>query len=342
MSESRNIKDIIIIGAGLSGLYLATLLQERFNVRIIEARQRVGGRIQTIDGHDMGPSWIWQHHKHILQLITELDLTLFPQFTQGLSLYDSAQGVQKFSPPPSAPSARVEGGLSQVISALEFKLDKTKVMLNEVVESIIERADGLELRSDTSSYSADIIISTLPPRLACESISYIPELSSDVKRTLLDTPTWMGNSAKCVVEFKEAFWRGEGLSGAVFSHKGPLGEIHDASTASQPALFGFLHSSANIQTLEDDVKAQMFRLFGERAKDINNIYFTDWRAQRFTSSSLDKQALSSHPDYGFDLRDFDNRLFFIGTESAKQEGGYLDGAIYSAKVMAKKLGISLD
>ena len=54
-------KNIIIIGAGLSGIYAATLLQKKYNVTILEARDRIGGRVLTVDGFDMGPSWVWQH-----------------------------------------------------------------------------------------------------------------------------------------------------------------------------------------------------------------------------------------------------------------------------------------
>jgi len=60
---------LCIIGAGLSGLYSAILLQDHYEVTIIEARNRTGGRIMMLDGHDLGPSWIWPHQKNILRLI---------------------------------------------------------------------------------------------------------------------------------------------------------------------------------------------------------------------------------------------------------------------------------
>jgi monoamine oxidase len=41
---------VVIIGAGISGLYLAYLLEEKFDVTILEARDRVGGRIYSIYG----------------------------------------------------------------------------------------------------------------------------------------------------------------------------------------------------------------------------------------------------------------------------------------------------
>ena len=72
---------LIIVGAGLSGLYLATLLEEKYDITIIEARERIGGRIFSIEGHDMGPSWVWSHHKAILDLFSSMHIEIFPQYT---------------------------------------------------------------------------------------------------------------------------------------------------------------------------------------------------------------------------------------------------------------------
>jgi len=50
---------VIVIGAGLSGLTVADELARRgFDVTVLEARDRVGGRCHTVDGIDMGAHWI--------------------------------------------------------------------------------------------------------------------------------------------------------------------------------------------------------------------------------------------------------------------------------------------
>jgi len=330
-------KDLIIIGGGLSGLYAATLLQERFNITILEARERLGGRILTKEGHDLGPSWVWPHQKNILSLIDDLGLELFTQYTDGAALYDAPEGVQRFTPPPSPASARVHGGLQTLIDALSDKLSDDIIRLGQAVKTITQTDTKLSVQTETKCYQADYIISTLSPRLACRSIEYIPELTPNTVDKMMQTPTWMGHTAKCVVEFDEAFWRQQGLSGFVFSHVGPLGEIHDASTSRKAALFGFLHHNASSLGIEDHVRVQISRLFPGMNEHITKIYFTDWREETFTSTQEDRKGLSQHPDYGLQLTHFDTRMFFIGTETAYDNGGYLEGALISAKHAAERL-----
>lgn len=57
MSTSNKTYDVIIIGAGLSGLQAARTIQQQEATRsilILEARSRVGGRAQTLSGDQSG------------------------------------------------------------------------------------------------------------------------------------------------------------------------------------------------------------------------------------------------------------------------------------------------
>lgn len=329
-------KNIVIIGAGLSGLYAATLLQKFYNVTILEARERIGGRVYTVDGFDMGPSWVWAHQHHILRLIRENNLELFTQYSKGLALYETPQGVEAFTPPPSPPSGRINGGVIALLQALEKQLIPETVKLNAPVQRI-EADDGkLYVKTDRHTYEADIVLNTLPPRLAVESMTYAPALPPASIQALAAIPTWMGNSAKCTVEFETPFWREQGLSGFAFSHVGPLGEVHDACTPQKAALFGFFNAQAADKSPEA-VKAQMQRLFGDNAEQIKKIHITDWTQERYTSVASDHRALSAHPDYGFSITAYNDRLIFMGTESSFDEGGYLEGAVVSAKRVAGRL-----
>ena len=75
--------DILILGAGLSGLALAYYLKKhKINALVIDARDRLGGRIHTSykEGEasvEMGATWFNSGHTTLLGLLEELGLGLF-------------------------------------------------------------------------------------------------------------------------------------------------------------------------------------------------------------------------------------------------------------------------
>ncbi len=59
LSRYRQIKRVLVIGAGLAGLATARALTDRgYQVTVLEARDRIGGRCYTKDGLDHGAHWI--------------------------------------------------------------------------------------------------------------------------------------------------------------------------------------------------------------------------------------------------------------------------------------------
>lgn len=91
-------RDVLIIGGGLSGLALARTLSARGqDFHILEARDRFGGRILSKQhggtGFDMGPAWFWPGQPRIAALIHALGLSQFEQFSEGLLTAEDAQGL---------------------------------------------------------------------------------------------------------------------------------------------------------------------------------------------------------------------------------------------------------
>lgn len=141
---------VIIVGAGLSGLYAASLLSKNgIEYRVLEARERTGGRVLSIrsphgnelNQYDLGPTWFWpKYEKTIVKLVQDLNLQIFEQYTEGAMLLEhdkNAPPKRSILPESSMEkSMRFKGGVHSLIKALEQTLQPNTVELETRVTAI--------------------------------------------------------------------------------------------------------------------------------------------------------------------------------------------------------------
>ncbi|MEQ9446198.1 MAG: FAD-dependent oxidoreductase, partial [Rhodospirillaceae bacterium] len=96
-AHAQSKSDVIVIGAGLSGLNAALLLEDfGMSVTVLEARNRVGGRVYTLaDKPEMpegGGSEIGPMYARIMSTVDRFGLTLEPWQIAGLNFMINAGG----------------------------------------------------------------------------------------------------------------------------------------------------------------------------------------------------------------------------------------------------------
>jgi len=347
--------DIAIIGAGLSGLYAARLLQQAgADYVVLEAAPRTGGRILSLgaDGGrgpcDLGPSWFWPAYQpRMPALVRELGLRAFPQANTGALMWEESttECIRYDGGAPADGSMRIHGGTTALIEALAGEVPAERVLVGHRVTALRQTPQGVAVDVSTEAGTevicdARVVICTLPPRLLAESVAFDPPLPDDVRSSWTAVPTWMAGNAKFVAIYEHAFWRDAGLSGEGRSRVGPLVEIHDASDEhGLAALTAFIGTPPQARldaghALQDAAIAQLVRLFGPAAQHPVACLIKDWAADPLVATADDMQPLYAHPQYGRQAPppgDWSGRLVLGGTESAPTYGGYMEGALEAAE-----------
>lgn len=352
--------DTVIIGGGLSGIYSAYLLsQTHRSFVILEARSRLGGRILSTEHQgfysDLGPSWYWPTiQPRMVHLIQTLDLTGYPQFEGGQGRFQYINGVVRtvngYATEPT--SWRLSGGMVTLIDKLRKNIPENTIRLNHPVCRIDRKSTGAivsvgVLEEDPwTRLRANNVILALPPRLAAATILFAPDLSHQLTQAMLKIGTWMAGQAKFCALYNEPFWRQTGLSGQAFSERGPLGEIHDGSNKNMKpfGLIGFVGFPAVRRSQQQNINMaildQLAFLFGEQASQPTTFFYQDWACEKFTATQYDQAPMYEHPCYSPPANQtsiWDETVHFAGTETASENGGYLEGALVAAEQAVKSV-----
>ena len=166
--------DVIVIGAGVSGLTTAKILkQSGLEVLVLEARDRVGGRVlsqQTSfkDKIDLGGQWIGPKQEKITALCAEMGIEVFKQYNTGkkvLDLFGKKKTYKNTIPAlPYLSLIDLQNGINKIEKlAAELKLGDAK---QEVQNKQFDRQTAEQLKNQifqtkSAKASFDIVVNAI-------------------------------------------------------------------------------------------------------------------------------------------------------------------------------------
>ncbi len=349
-----NKTDVVIIGAGLTGLTLAYFLRDSpLSISIIEARNRIGGRIHTSttsSGHkiEMGATWLGKKHRDLNTLLDQLNLNIYIQELGSTAIYEpiSTSPPQIVALPPNTdPSYRIAGGSTLLIDKLHNRLSpNTSISLSDVVSSVHIDTEGVKLKHTTGLTEAKIVISTLPPYLLAHTIDIEPPLPDRLSEVMDQTHTWMGESIKVGFTYEQPFWRANDLSGTIMSNVGPIPEMYEHTDQDNQnhSLKGFLNSVYHTLSREERMELclkQLEKYYGSVVRSYLSYEELVWSNEPYTYSAYHQHMLphqnNGHKEYSSSPHK--ERFIIAGSETARAHPGYMDGAVSSAREVADKI-----
>ncbi|MDX6747738.1 FAD-dependent oxidoreductase [Polaribacter sp. PL03] len=345
-------KKIIILGAGISGIYLGYKLKKAgFLVTILEANSRVGGRIYTKKVNDtkveLGATWLWRYNEELLKVCKELNISLFEQNMNGDALFEAAANnlPQRFKVPKNQEiSYRIIGGTATILEELAKDFSEDEILLNKKVLNIDDTEASIKVSTEKSVFIADVVISTIPPQLLVNSVSFSSELDSNLIKIANNTHTWMKDSIKFAMVYKTSFWKEQGLSGVGFSNVGPFTEMYDHSNFENNrfSLMGFLNGALvneSKETREKKIQEQLFKFFGEDGLNYLSYEEKVWNKENLLNFE-NGTYINPHFNNGHSVyqKEFLKGKFIIaGSETSTSYGGYMEGAIYRGNEITEQL-----
>jgi putrescine oxidase len=127
--------DVVVVGAGVTGLTAASdLVAQGKRVAVLEARERVGGRLwtDTIDdiSLELGGQWVSPDQTALLETLDKLGLETFARYREGGSVYIGKDGRRsQFSGSAFPVAAHTEAEvdrITRVLDDLAAKMDPSR------------------------------------------------------------------------------------------------------------------------------------------------------------------------------------------------------------------------
>uniref|UniRef100_A0A8C2BJZ8 Amine oxidase n=1 Tax=Cyprinus carpio TaxID=7962 RepID=A0A8C2BJZ8_CYPCA len=369
-----------------TGLSAAKLLVESgLNPVLLEARNRVGGRTYTVQNKetkwvDLGGAYIGPTQNRILRIAKQYGVKTykvnedeslvhyvkgksypfkgpFPPMWNPLAYLDynnlwrtmdkMGMEIPKEAPWRAPHVLLWHIGANQISQAMARELGD-RVKLGRAVYSIDQTGDLVEVRTvNEEIYKAKYVILAIPPSLNLK-IHFNPELPPLRNQLIHRVP--MGSVIKCMVYYKENFWRKKGYCGSMVieEEEAPIGLTLDDTKpdGSVPAIMGFIlaRKSRKLASLtKEERKRRICEIYARvlgTEEALNPVHYEEknWCEEEYSGGCYTAYFPPGiMTQYGRVLREPVGRLYFAGTETATEWSGYMEGAVQAGERASREI-----
>lgn len=296
---------VIVVGAGAAGLAAAhKLTTYGISVTVVEARDRLGGRVWTDHrwdrALDLGASWIHgvsgnpltvmantigaptvatNYSSRIVrdaagEIVSQDD---YPEQYVGVTSieHEYAADIDTLSSAATDEGDEFEGGdvilPNGYIEILESLVDGYDVTLDTIVNRVDVSSDAVQVSAGSTSFTADAVLITVPLGvLKSDAIQFNPPLDAE-KQSAIDR-LGMGLLNKVFLKFDEVFWDADvDIIGYIGPKRGYFSEwINFYKYTGEPILLGF-----NAASVADELEALSdSEIIDEAMSALRNMYQT--------------------------------------------------------------------
>ncbi|KAF2170006.1 hypothetical protein M409DRAFT_64393 [Zasmidium cellare ATCC 36951] len=245
---------------------------------------------------------------------------------------------------------RIKQGTQSFSNGLAEELSPGSLVLMSPVRKIEQIPGGAKVVSARGVFEASRVIVSVPTPLYQE-IVFDPPLP---EKDALSKATKLGDYGKMIVFYRTPWWRKHGLTGMSQSSQGPFGVTRDTSVHDDGhySLTCFMvggpardWASLYPEKRKNAVTHKIQQLFGSFAGVEEPIHVEEqiWRNEQWSQGCpCPVMGPGDFTKFQHVLRAPAGRIHFVGTETAYEWKGYMEGAVRSGERGAQEVLLSLN
>jgi monoamine oxidase len=355
LSSTGNAKKIIVIGAGMSGLVAAyELVRVGHDVTILEARDRIGGRVLTIrspfsNNHfaEGGAARIKPSHNLTLGYANHFNLNLDPFYATSGDYVNMSNGNREIISNNTYLNTsygsilrneylKIRGGSDLLPhSFYNSSALNNKIYLGVPVTSIHQQNNNVTVQtSNGNQFIADRVLCTVPITVL-NKIQFTPPLSPE-KQTAMNGGYRYAPSTRVYMQFQNRFWENESLNG--WGNSDIPEEIWQPTwdlAGSTGIIMSYLRwtPAEEMDALSEEerinyILSRWENIFPGAASSLQSGMSQSWAEEEWSKGAWASPTGSQDAALANHIGLAEDRIHFAG-EHASDDHGWMQGALFS-------------